>query len=86
MATIAENIKTMAELVAEVKKTYRLTETTVMRIVDMNFAIAQSANQQTFGGGEEVFPEGGFPPEPEGEPTIEDGDEDVLAAVVEKES
>lgn len=55
MATIADNIHSMAELVSSVKRTHRLTETTVMRIVDMNFALAQGTNQQSFSGDEE-FP------------------------------
>lgn len=69
MATIADNITSMAALVAKVKREYRLTETTVLRIVDMNFAIAQSnPNAGGFGGDEtipmpddeqlEMFPEG----------------------------
>lgn len=55
MATIADNIRSMAELVAEVKRNYRLTENTVLRIVDMNFALAQNTGAQTFSG-DEPFP------------------------------
>jgi hypothetical protein len=55
VATIADNIDSMAALVAGVKKKYHLQEQTIMRIVDMNFALAQSANAQTFSGDED-FP------------------------------
>jgi hypothetical protein len=57
--TIADNIRTMAELVADVKKQYRLSETSILRIVDMNFAIAQQNNSQSFSGEEDIpdFPE-----------------------------
>jgi hypothetical protein len=98
VATISDNIRDMAQLVAEVKKTYRLTEGTVMRIVDMNFAIAQQAGKQTFNGeedlpfeGEVIEPTEGEPTEiPEGQlvlfPEPEEGDEEVLAAVAEPTS
>ena len=46
MATLTDNINQMAGLVASVKKTYRLTEGTVMRIIDMNIALVQQAQAQ----------------------------------------
>lgn len=66
MATIAENIKSMASLVAEVKKDFKLTENTVMRIVDMNFALAQSAGMPSLSGDEQL-------------PSFEDGPEPLTA-------
>jgi hypothetical protein len=57
VATIADNIDSMAALVSGVKKKYHLQEQTIMRIVDMNFALAQSASASSFGGGED-FPFG----------------------------
>jgi hypothetical protein len=55
VSTIAENIEAMAEMVARVKKAHHLTEATVMRIVDMNFALAQSSGQPSFSGNEELL-------------------------------
>lgn len=45
----------MAALVAGMKKKHHLQEQTIMRIVDMNFALAQSASAPSFGGDED-FP------------------------------
>lgn len=42
-ATLADVVRQMAGLVAQVKKDYRLTETTIMRIVDMNVALHEKA-------------------------------------------
>ena len=72
MPTIADNIQAMAKLVADVKKMHHLTEPTVLRIVDMNFALAQAAGAASFGGDEQMpwdaIP--GEPPEnPEGDGT-----------------
>ena len=41
MATLAENIENMADLVAKIKKSTRLSENSILRIVDMNLAMAQ---------------------------------------------
>lgn len=41
MATLAENIESMATLVVKVKKDTRLTENSILRIIDMNLAMAQ---------------------------------------------
>lgn len=57
MATIAENIESMAVLVASVKKQTRLSEQTILRIVDMNFALAQNTGAPSFSGGEEFHSE-----------------------------
>lgn len=58
MPTIADNIKSMAALVSEVKKENHLSEATVMHIVDMNFALAQANGQTTFSGDEDIeFPD-----------------------------
>lgn len=54
MPSIADNVRSMAALVAEVKKDHRLTENTVMRIIDMNFALAQGAGISSLGGGEDL--------------------------------
>lgn len=54
MATIGDNIRALAALVAEVKKDTRLSEATILRIVDMNFALAQNNASQTFSGDEEI--------------------------------
>lgn len=77
MATIAENIHSMAALVAEVKKSYRLNETTIMRIVDMNFALAQQNGTPSFGGDED-FP---IPDEPKQLTMFPDNDADTAAAL-----
>lgn len=94
MATIADNIKVMARLVQEVKRETRLTEGTILRIVDMNFALAQ----QNAGGFNSEMPEppveGEFtevPEEAEGQLTMfpdpepVEGDEEVLDAVAPEE-
>lgn len=47
MATVAENAVGMADLVATIKKRFRLTETTVMRIVELNLAYAQQNNAES---------------------------------------
>ena len=60
----------MASLVAEVKRTHRLTENTVLKIVDMNFALAQSSGAPTFGGDEEFMPDA---PEDADEESIPEG-------------
>jgi hypothetical protein len=39
MATLAENITEMAALTANLKKNYRLSENTILRLIDMNLAI-----------------------------------------------
>lgn len=62
MTTIADNIRSMAGLIAEVKKEHHLSEGTVLRIVDMNFALAQSAGNTSFGGDED------FPMDPDAMP------------------
>lgn len=54
MPSIADNIESMAGLVAKVKKDHKLTEATIMRIVDMNFALAQGAGITSLGGEEEI--------------------------------
>lgn len=81
MTTIADNIRSMAALVSEVKRTHHLTENTVLRIVDMNFALAHQENAPDLGGLEDgvfeptlVDGEFTFTDEPEPE-----GDEEVLA-------
>ena len=55
MPTIADNIRSMATLIAEIKRDHKLSEGTVLRIVDMNFALAQEQGNTTFSGDEE-FP------------------------------
>jgi hypothetical protein len=53
VATIADNIEVMARLVAKVKRETRLSETSILRIVDMNFALAQQGqSSQGFAPGE----------------------------------
>ena len=54
MPTIEDNIKAMANLVMTVKKDTHLTENTILRIVDMNFALAQGAGLASMGGSEEI--------------------------------
>lgn len=50
MATIQENIEAMAKMVSGLKRTTHLNETTLMRIVDLNFAVAREEQQgRTFG-------------------------------------
>ena len=95
MATIEENCKSMAALVAGIKKEHHLTENTVLRIIDMNFALAQAAQMPSFGGSEEIPV--GEADEPIIFPTVEqipmfaeedlapDAEEDVLATVEHKE-
>lgn len=41
MATFGDNIRDMAEMVNQIKRTYHLSEGTILRIIDMNFALAQ---------------------------------------------
>ena len=45
MATIADNVHEMAALVSAVKKRHQLSEQTVLRVIDMTLALAQSALQ-----------------------------------------
>jgi hypothetical protein len=69
MATIEENIVQMAQMVANVKRTTHLQEQTIMRIVDMTFALAER-NQPPMPEADFVFPE-----EPEETPTPEETEE-----------
>ena len=95
MPSIADNIKSMAALVAEVKKDHRLSEGTVMRIVDMNFALAQGAGINSLGGDEDLSileADDTIPfPTPEqmtlfdGEDTTVETEDEVLATVEHKE-
>lgn len=39
--TVGDNIRDMARLVASLKRDFRLNENTIMRIVDMNLAMAR---------------------------------------------
>jgi hypothetical protein len=41
MATIGDNVLELAMLVKDVKRKTQLSETTIMRVVDMTFALAQ---------------------------------------------
>lgn len=59
MATLEENINNMAALVQSMVKTYRLTQPSALRIIDMNIAIMQQ-NQ------------GNRPPMPEDDTAIAD--------------
>ena len=43
MATIREGVDDLAQLVSNTKRTYHLSEGTVLRIVDMTIALAQQA-------------------------------------------
>ena len=56
MATIADNIEAMARLIAKVKRETRLTETSILRIVDMNFALAQQGQSSQGFAPEEPLP------------------------------
>lgn len=59
MATIADNILDLAMLVKDVKRKTQLSETTIMRVVDMSFALAQQNQTPNFG--PEVDPDFTFP-------------------------
>ena len=56
MPTIADNVHSMAQLVKTVKRQYQLSENTVLRIVDMSFALAEQGRQPTDVGEDEDFP------------------------------
>jgi len=56
VATIADNIEAMARLIAKVKRETRLTETSILRIVDMNFALAQQGQSSQGFAPEEPLP------------------------------
>lgn len=60
MATLADNINGMAALVFDTKKRWRLTENTILRIIDMNLSMLQNAMPP-----EDPFPEDNAAPEPE---------------------
>lgn len=68
MATLAENIESMAEMVTKLKKNYRLSEGTILHLIDMNLAIAQNNGF------------GGVTPDEEGIP-MPDNDADLAAAL-----
>lgn len=48
MATIGENVLELAMLVKNVKRQTQLSETTIMRVVDMTFALAQQNRTPDF--------------------------------------
>lgn len=42
MPTIADHIMTMADMVRDIKRSHRLTEGTILRIIDTTLAVAQN--------------------------------------------
>jgi len=82
--SIADNVRSMALLVASIRRDTKLSENSILRIVDMNFALAQQ-QPEAFGA---PMPEEDDLPEPQQmtlfpEPEAIEGDEEVLAAVTE---
>jgi hypothetical protein len=93
--TIADNVESMAALVAKVKKDHHLSEATVLRIVDMNFALAQESGNRTFAGDEELpfdgdgYPTGEFPADmvdPDGNPLMFPASPEQIDAVEDDET
>jgi hypothetical protein len=82
MSTVRDNITEMNTLIASEKKRTHLSEGTILRVIDMNFALAQRGNSDPLAQyepdtDEEIpFPE----PNETGVPVDEDAEEAVMAA------
>jgi hypothetical protein len=76
MATIAENVLDLAMLVKDIKRKTQLSETTIMRVVDMTFALAQQNQNPMFGPSDDEdlgeIPEDNVIEFPMADPTPED--------------
>ena len=87
MATVLENIIEMAELVKETKHRTRLSEQTILRIIDMNLALAERGKTAPLQSEEQFEDEDGPIPFPEIHEVIEpEPDEDAVVAAATDET